>query len=172
MVGGQVVLLVCVDDILVTAPSKTCVQEVKQYLHDLFTIKDLGAAKYFLGIELTRSPGGMLGTQSKYISDIVQDMGLVQAITKNTPLPTGIKLTSECGNLLSDPSRYRRLIGSLLYLSFTRPDVSYAIQQLSQFLQKPCQLHWYAAVHLVKYLRDVLLQKWQIGQVVWRLESH
>ncbi|KAL0417203.1 UNVERIFIED_CONTAM: Retrovirus-related Pol polyprotein from transposon RE2 [Sesamum latifolium] len=123
------------------------------YLHDLFTIKDLGTAKYFLGIELARSSHGMLATQTKYISDIIKDAGLIQAKNTNTPLPTGVKLTSDCGCLLTDPSKYRRLVGRILYLGFTRPDVSHAAQQLSQYLQHPCQSHWDAAVHLVKYLK-------------------
>ncbi|KAL0433956.1 UNVERIFIED_CONTAM: hypothetical protein Slati_2729900 [Sesamum latifolium] len=55
VIGGHIELLIYVDDILVTAPTEACIQEVKKYLHDLFTIKDLGTAKYFLGIELARS---------------------------------------------------------------------------------------------------------------------
>ncbi|KAL0402445.1 UNVERIFIED_CONTAM: putative mitochondrial protein [Sesamum latifolium] len=151
--GGYIALLVYVDDILVTAPTEAHIQEVKMYLHDLFTIKDLGTAKYFLGIELARFSHGMLATQTKYISDIIKDAGLIQAKNTNTPLPTGVKLTSDCGCLLTDPSKYRRLVGRILYLGFTRLDVSHAAQQLSQYLQHPCQSHWDAAVHLVKYLK-------------------
>ncbi|KAL0463357.1 UNVERIFIED_CONTAM: Retrovirus-related Pol polyprotein from transposon RE2 [Sesamum latifolium] len=96
---------------------------------------------YFLGIELARSSEGLLATQNNYIPDILRDMGLAQAKATNTLLPAGVKLTLDCGNLLSDPSRYRRLVGRILYLSFTKPDMSHAAQQLSQFLQRPCQLH-------------------------------
>ncbi|KAL0319242.1 UNVERIFIED_CONTAM: Retrovirus-related Pol polyprotein from transposon RE1 [Sesamum angustifolium] len=104
---SKIALLVYVDDILVSAPSESCIQEVKEYLHDLFTIKDLGIAKYFLGIELARSSQGLLATQTKYISDIVRDTGLTQAKVTNTPLPAGVKFTSDSGALLSDPSKYR-----------------------------------------------------------------
>ncbi|KAL0413994.1 UNVERIFIED_CONTAM: Retrovirus-related Pol polyprotein from transposon RE2 [Sesamum radiatum] len=163
--GGQVALLVYVDDILVTAPSESCIQQVKEYLHDLFTIKDLGLAKYFLGIELARSSQGLLATQTKYISDIVKDAGLTQATATNTPLPAGIKFTPDSGALLPDPSKYHRLVGRILYLGFTRPDISHAAQQLSQYLQHPCQLHWDAAIHLVKYLKGctttVALVSWK-----------
>ncbi|KAL0456364.1 UNVERIFIED_CONTAM: putative transposon Ty5-1 protein [Sesamum latifolium] len=103
--GGQVALLVYVDDILVTAPSESCIQQVKEYLHDLFTIKDLGTTKYFLGVELARSLQGLLATQTKYISDIVKDAGLTQAKATNTPFPAGIKFTSDSGALLPDPSK-------------------------------------------------------------------
>ncbi|KAL0401802.1 UNVERIFIED_CONTAM: Retrovirus-related Pol polyprotein from transposon RE1 [Sesamum latifolium] len=150
---GLIMLLVYVDDILVSAPSDSYIEDVKQYLHHLFTIKDLGPVKYFLGIELARSSQGMLATQSKYISDIVCDLGLEHGKGASTPLPPGIKLSAEEGNLLADPSRYRRLVGRILYLSFTRPDVSHTAQQLSQFLHHPCQSHWNATTHLVRYLK-------------------
>ncbi|KAL2235782.1 UNVERIFIED_CONTAM: Retrovirus-related Pol polyprotein from transposon RE2 [Sesamum indicum] len=80
-------------------------------------------------------------------------MGLMQSKIKNTPLLVGVKLSSQDSDPLPDPSRYRRLVGRLLYLNLTRPDLSYSVQQLSQYLQTPCQIHWEAAVHLVKYLR-------------------
>ncbi|KAL0416136.1 UNVERIFIED_CONTAM: putative mitochondrial protein [Sesamum latifolium] len=149
-------LLVYVDDILVAARTDACIEDVKQYLHHLFTIKDLGLVKYFLGIELARSSQGMLGTQSKYITDIIRDLGLEHGKGANTPLPPRIKLSAEGGTLLIDPSRYRRLVGRNLYLNFTRPDVSHAAQQLSQFLQHPFQSHWNAATHLVRYLKGSL----------------
>ncbi|KAL2249557.1 UNVERIFIED_CONTAM: Retrovirus-related Pol polyprotein from transposon RE2 [Sesamum indicum] len=150
---GQVLLLVYVDDILVSAPSLDYINEVQHCMNNLFTIKNLGIAKYFLGIELAQAPEGLLATQNKYTADIIQDMGLTHATSKNTPLPTGIKLSSNDSEPLPEPSRYRRLIGRLLYLNFTRPDITYGVQQLSQFLHKPCQIHWDAAVHLVKYLK-------------------
>ncbi|XP_020548154.1 uncharacterized protein LOC110011709 [Sesamum indicum] len=118
----------------------------------LFTIKDLGHAKYFLGLEIARSSEGTSVTQQKYIKDIIHDSGLDNANPVHTPLPLGLKLSS-CGTVLEDPESYRRLIGRLLYLGFTRPDVSYGAQQLSQFVHRPCKEHLAAALHLVKYLK-------------------
>ncbi|KAK4399873.1 Retrovirus-related Pol polyprotein from transposon RE1 [Sesamum angolense] len=125
-----VFLLVYVDDVLITSSKESLISPVKDYLHKLFTIKDMGPAKYFLGLEIARS---------------------LQSVV--TPLPLGLKLTSCGGPVLVDPEPYRRLIGRLLYLSFTRPDVSYGAQQLSQFVHRPCQQHLDAALHLVRYLK-------------------
>ncbi|KAL0331150.1 UNVERIFIED_CONTAM: Retrovirus-related Pol polyprotein from transposon RE2 [Sesamum angustifolium] len=69
-----------------------------------------------------------------------------------TPLPPGIKLTSESGALFREPDKYRRLIGRLLYLGFRRPNISFAVQQLSQYLQRPTEQHWHAALHLTTYV--------------------
>ncbi|KAL0297759.1 UNVERIFIED_CONTAM: Retrovirus-related Pol polyprotein from transposon RE1 [Sesamum radiatum] len=150
------VLLLYVDDILVAGTSAELITEVKNYLDRLFTIKDLGVAKYFLGLEVARSPQGIVVTQTKYIKDIVTDTGLANARDATTPLPPGIKFTGSAGAKLTHPDVYRRLIGRLLYLNFTRPDTSYACQQLSQYLQNPCQQHLDAALHLVRYLKGTL----------------
>ncbi|KAL0446013.1 UNVERIFIED_CONTAM: Retrovirus-related Pol polyprotein from transposon TNT 1-94 [Sesamum latifolium] len=129
-----VALLVYVDDILVIAPTEARIQQVKGYLHDFFTIKDLGNAKYFLGLKFARSLQGLLVTQHKYIQDIVKDVGLLKGKSVSTVLPVGMKFSTDSGGALQDPSRYRRVIGRLLYLGFTRPDVCHAAQQLSQFV--------------------------------------
>ncbi|KAL0435394.1 UNVERIFIED_CONTAM: Retrovirus-related Pol polyprotein from transposon RE2 [Sesamum radiatum] len=137
-----------------TVPGHVCdsvlkITAVKNYLDSFFTIKDLGFAKYFLGLELARSTHGLLVTQTKYLTDILRDTHLLDAKTTSTPLPPGLKLTSDAGSLLPDPSPYRRLVGRLLYLGFTRPDVPFVVQQLSQFLQHPRSSHWDAAVHVL-----------------------
>ncbi|KAL2232872.1 UNVERIFIED_CONTAM: Retrovirus-related Pol polyprotein from transposon RE1 [Sesamum indicum] len=151
-----IALLIYVDDILITAASESSIITVKDYLDDLFTVKHLGNAKYFLGLELARSTEGLVVTQRKYTQDILKDVGLNNGRHVATPLPPGLKLTVDTGAALTDPSRYRRLVGRLLYLSFTRPDLCYAVQQLSQHLQHPCEKHWEAAIHVVRYLKGTI----------------
>ncbi|KAK4411317.1 Retrovirus-related Pol polyprotein from transposon RE2 [Sesamum angolense] len=148
-----VALLVYVDDILLTGASEDNLTAVKEYLDRLFTIKDLGTAKYFLGLELTRSSHGLHVTQHKYLQDILLDASMTDAKPASTPFPPGLKLTLDGGSLLPSPDRYRRLVGRLLYLGFTRPDISFPVQQLSQFLQSPRTTHWDAALHILRYLR-------------------
>ncbi|KAL0384763.1 UNVERIFIED_CONTAM: Retrovirus-related Pol polyprotein from transposon RE1 [Sesamum radiatum] len=146
-------LIVYVDDVLLTGNSLPALDAVKHYLDDLFTIKDLGNAKYFLGLELARSNQGTYVTQRKYLLDIVHDCHLDDAKATTTPLPAGIKFDASSGPCLASPERYRRLVGRLLYLGFSRPDISFAVQQLSQFIQCPRQPHWDAALYLVRYLK-------------------
>ncbi|KAK6151368.1 hypothetical protein DH2020_014003 [Rehmannia glutinosa] len=147
-------LLVYVDDVLITGSHSDDIHSLKVYLDGLFTIKDLGFAKYFLGLEIARSETGTYINQRKYILDILTDIGLTNCKPYSTPLPLGLKLTGDAGELLSDPATYRRLIGHLLYLNFTRPDITFAVQQLSQFVNSPRKSHWDAAVHVVRYLKD------------------
>ncbi|KAL2241039.1 UNVERIFIED_CONTAM: Retrovirus-related Pol polyprotein from transposon RE1 [Sesamum indicum] len=100
-----IALPIYVDDILITAASENSIITVKDYLDDLFTVKHLGNAKYFLGLELARSPEGLVVTQRKYTQDIVKDVGLNNGKHVATPLPPGLKLTVDTGTALTDPSR-------------------------------------------------------------------
>ncbi|XP_020555103.1 uncharacterized protein LOC110013287 [Sesamum indicum] len=151
--NGLLALLVYVDDIIVTAPSLELIQTVKDYLHSLFTIKDLDNARYFLGLEIARSSDGLYLAQTKYVHDIIKDTGMSAAKSIKTPFPLGLKLATASGAPLSQPDQYHRLIGRLLYLGFTRPDISHSVQQLSQFLTRPCDAHWRATLHVVRYLK-------------------
>ncbi|KAK6124979.1 hypothetical protein DH2020_041253 [Rehmannia glutinosa] len=146
-------LIIYVDDVLVTGSNPSDIDELKSYLHKMFTIKDLGHAKYFLGLEIARSTSGTYVHQRKYILDILSDVGLLECKPASTPFPQGLKLTGRQGTPLPDSNVYRRLVGRLLYLNMSRPDVTHAIQQLSQFINDPYSAHWDAAIHVLRYLK-------------------
>ncbi|KAK4400618.1 Retrovirus-related Pol polyprotein from transposon RE1 [Sesamum angolense] len=150
---GFLVLLVYVDGVLINGSSQLQIDKVKHFLHSTFTIKDLGPAKYFLGLEIARSTEGLSVTQHKYIRDIILDICLQNSKPATTPLSTGLKLSAHDVVPLHEPEPYRRLVGRLLYLSFTRPDISFGAQQLSQFVHQSGQIHMDAALHLVRYLK-------------------
>lgn len=94
--------------------------------------------------------------QRKYILDLLKDTHMEEALVSAFPLPRGLRLSLEEGELLEDAEVYRRIIGKLLYLNMTRPDISYAVQQLSQFLHAPRQPHYKAALHVLRYLKGSL----------------
>ncbi|XP_056694859.1 uncharacterized mitochondrial protein AtMg00810-like [Spinacia oleracea] len=154
--GEFLVLLVYVDDILLTGTSLTQMQEVKTALDKAFTIKDLGQLAYFLGIEIHRTDKGIFLSQRKYITDILADAGMLDCESAPAPLSCGLKLSTEAGDLLEEPDVYRRLVGRLLYLGITRPDLSYCVQHLSQFVHSPRIPHLRAALHVLKYLKGTL----------------
>ncbi|KAL0349647.1 UNVERIFIED_CONTAM: hypothetical protein Sradi_4113900 [Sesamum radiatum] len=106
----------------------------QMHLNNLFTMKDLGVAKYYLGLKIARSDKGTAVTQSKYIHNLLHDAGVCQGKSATTPLPIGIKFSTETGRVLPNPKSYRSLIGRVLYLGFTHTDIAHAAQQLSQFM--------------------------------------
>lgn len=120
-------LLVYVDDLLITGNDEGEIKSIKEYLHKAFTVKDLRKAQYFLGSEITHRENGMYVNQRKYTLDILTDAGLIGCKPVSTPLPRDLKLRANQGELLPDPNRFRRLIGRLQYLNFTRPDIIYSV---------------------------------------------
>lgn len=125
--GQCTTVLIYVDDMLLTGTSQQQIDEVKGKLDQAFTIKDLGTLKYFPGIEVMRTSSGILLSQRKYIKDIVKTVGLEDTNGASTPLPTGLKLSTDVGTPLAQPDTYRRLVGKRLYLGITRPDISYYV---------------------------------------------
>ncbi|RVW92020.1 Retrovirus-related Pol polyprotein from transposon RE1 [Vitis vinifera] len=150
---GIVVLLVYVDDIVITGSDSALLSQLKTHLSESFHMKDLGSLTYFLGLEVHHSPSGISLNQHKYASDLVATAGLQGATSVDTPMELNVKLRKEEGDLLADPSLYRKLVGSLVYLTITRPDISFAVQQVSQFLQTPRHLHLAAVRRIIRYVQ-------------------
>ena len=100
-------------------------------------MKDLGHLNYFLGLEITHSTDGLYITQAKYASDLLSCAGLIDSKTVDIPVKLNAHLTPSGGKPLSNPSLYRRLVGSLVYFTVTRPDISYVVHQVSQCLSDP-----------------------------------
>nr|XP_021861029.1 uncharacterized protein LOC110800052 [Spinacia oleracea] len=150
------IVVAYVDDLLVTGSNILFIEEVKRTLDNKFTIKDLGELKYFLGIEVTRTDKGILLNQRKYILDLLKTCNMENNNIAPFPLPKGLKLSTMEGPLITDPEIYRIIVGKLLYLNMTRPDISYAVQQLTQFLNEPRTPHLSAALHVLKYLKGTL----------------
>lgn len=116
-------------------------------------MKDLGKFKYFLGIEVARSREGIFLSQRKYALDIVAETGLLGSKPSSIPMAQNHRLVLDTSPLLAKPARYRRVVGRLIYLKVTRPELSYSIHVLSQFMQTPRETHWDAALQVVRYLK-------------------
>ena len=120
-------LLVYVDDIILANSSMTNIVAVKDCLHDKFKIKDLGLLRFFLDIEVARSPMGIHICQQKYALDILVNSEILGCKPVKIPMEHNSRLSKDAGDYLVDPSTYRRLIGRLLYLTIIRPDISYPV---------------------------------------------
>ncbi|KAI9186576.1 hypothetical protein LWI28_018726 [Acer negundo] len=146
-------LLIYVDDILITGNDSISIAETKTFLHSHFHLKDLGKLKYFLGIEFSASKNSIFISQRKYALEIIKDAGLLSAAPVDTPMERGLKL-SDNSDLLKELGQYRRLVGRLIYLTVSRPDITYAVHVLSRFMHQPQRLHMDAALRVVRYLKS------------------
>ncbi|XP_070673914.1 uncharacterized mitochondrial protein AtMg00810-like [Malus domestica] len=146
-------VLIYVDDILLIGNDLQEMERLKTFLLTRFRIKDLGDLKYFLGIEFSRCQKGIFMFQRKYALDILQDSGLMGARPDKFPIEQNLKLTPIDGALLDDPTKYRRLVGRLIYLTVTRPDIVFSVRALSQFMHEPRKPHWDAALRILRYIK-------------------
>uniref|UniRef100_A0A2N9E5K6 Integrase catalytic domain-containing protein n=1 Tax=Fagus sylvatica TaxID=28930 RepID=A0A2N9E5K6_FAGSY len=153
---GTILLLLYVDDMIITGDDLSGIQELKAFLSQNFEMKDLGHLSYFLGLEITSSDDGFYLTQAKYTSDLLSRAGLTDHKILDTPIEFNARLTPSSGELLPDPTLYRQLVGSLVYLTVTRPDISYAVHQVSQFMSAPRSTHYAAVLRILRYLKGTL----------------
>lgn len=161
--NSTTLLLLYVDDIVITGDNPLVITALKKHLHTYLAIKDLGPLRFFLGIEVARSKAGICLNQRKYELELLSDTGMTGYKPFDTPMEQHSKLTTlefdkqietTCSDpLLSDPSSFQRLVGRLIYLTITRPDICFAVQTLSQFMQSPKQSHMNAALRILGYLK-------------------
>ncbi|XP_062120374.1 uncharacterized mitochondrial protein AtMg00810-like [Humulus lupulus] len=148
-------VLIYVDDIVVTSSDSKELEEFIVRLNKVFSLKDLGSLHYFLGIEVFRDSTGLYLTQEKYISELLQRVDMQNLKPSPTPITTS-KISINDGEPMADPSYYRSIIGALQYLSHTRPDISFAVNKLSQFLKRPTNVHWTETKRVLRYLKGTM----------------
>ncbi|XP_030479282.1 uncharacterized mitochondrial protein AtMg00810-like [Cannabis sativa] len=152
--GVFLALLVYVDDIIVATINTSALTKFITTLDAQFKLKDLGPLHFFLGLEIARCPQGISVSQRPFTIQLLKDSGCLGSKPVSTPMEPNIKLSTESGDLLPNPTQYHSLIGKLLYLTITRPDISFAVNKLSQFLQSPRQPHLTAATRILHYLKN------------------
>ncbi len=150
---GVILLVVYVDDIIITGDDSVGISSLKSFLHTKFNTKDLDQLKYFLGIEVSRSNKGIFLSQRKYVLDLLEETGKLGAKPCSSPMIPNVQLTKDDGDPLDDPEKYRRLVGKLNYLTVTRPDITFAVSVVSQFMSSPTDKHWETLEHILCYLK-------------------
>ncbi|GJT07784.1 cysteine-rich receptor-like protein kinase 8 [Tanacetum coccineum] len=147
-----IVVLVYVDDLLITGNDQTQISKLKAKLSLVFHMKDLGELNYFLGLEVCRSSQEIFITQHMYTRELLKEGGVLNNKPYKLPMDPNLNLQADVGTPLPDPKVYRRVIGKLIYLTITRPDICYTVQLFSQFMQSPTFVHMQAVKHVLRYL--------------------
>ncbi|XP_042003672.1 uncharacterized mitochondrial protein AtMg00810-like [Salvia splendens] len=155
-VGKITCLIIYVDDMIITGDDTEEMSELRKNLFNVFEMKDLGQLKYFLGIEVLRSKKGIFINQRKYILDLLAEVGMLDCKPADTPMVQnhGLQMTKEAKP--ADRGSYQRLVGKLIYLSHTRPDIAYAVGVVSQFMHAPQEEHWETTIRIVRYLKGTV----------------
>ncbi|XP_068653982.1 uncharacterized mitochondrial protein AtMg00810-like [Aristolochia californica] len=132
-----VALLVYVDDIIFPSPSSQAIAEIKQFLHTQFKLEDLSCLKHFLSLEIAQSKQGIVFSQCLYTLQFLEDTGYLACKPTVVPMDPKLRLTATEGDLLPNITHYRQLVGKLLYLTLSRPDITFVVHKLTQFLAQP-----------------------------------
>ncbi|KAE8693687.1 hypothetical protein F3Y22_tig00110794pilonHSYRG00085 [Hibiscus syriacus] len=153
---GIIYVLVYVDDIVITGSTLTDVEEVVAMLKDRFSLKDLGELRYFLGIEVKKSGQDVVLSQRKFVKELLEKTGMKNAAGCSTPMIMSTKLSRDEGELINNATEYRSIVGSLLYVCHTRPDIAFSVGQVAQFMNSPRDVHFIAFKCILRYLAATL----------------
>ncbi|GKD44991.1 ribonuclease H-like domain-containing protein, partial [Tanacetum coccineum] len=151
-----IALLAYVDDIIITGNNLSEIEKFKLFLKSKFQIKDLRKLKYFLGIEILNNKDGICLSQRNYCLELLHEYGMLVAKHVNTHLPENTTLNhvdSDDNHLHSNIGNYQRLVGKLIYHTNTRPNISYVVHCLSQFMHAPFESHLDLAFRVLRYLK-------------------
>jgi hypothetical protein len=148
--------LLYVDDIILTASLTWLLERITASLRSEFAMMDKGSLHYFLGIAVTRDSSGMHLSQAKYAAEILDNVGMTAYKSATTPVDMSPKLSASTGPPVADPTEYRSLTGALQYLTFTRPGIVYAVQQVCLHMHDPREQHLAAMKRILRYVKGTL----------------
>jgi hypothetical protein len=149
-------LLLYVDDIILTGNSPAAITSLITQLAATFELKDLGPLRYFLELQIEYGSDCLFVHQRKYITDLLSKFNMPTCKAASTPFSISHKLQPSTEAILSDPTPYRSLVGALQYATFTRPDITYAVNQVCQYMHKPTATHFAAVKRILRYLQGTL----------------
>ena len=151
--GKGAVLIVYVDDIILTGDDCEQLENLKKFMAKEFEIKDLGNLKSFLDMEFTRSKEGIGVSQKKYVLDLLKETGMMGCRPVETPMEPNFKLQPASVDKVRETEKFQRLVGRLIYLSHTRPDIAFPISIVSQFMHSLGPEHFEAVHRILRYLK-------------------
>jgi hypothetical protein len=159
-------VLVYVDDIIVASSNKKAIEQLLHKLSHEFALKDLGDLHYFLGIEVQKVSDGIILTQHKCASDLLQKVGMDNCKLVSSPMSTSEKLSLFEGTPFGhhDSTQYKSVVGALQYLALIRSDISFAVNKVCYFLHAPTTVHWAAVKRILIYLKSCTCIVLKIGR--------
>ena len=151
------------DDLFITGEERL-IARCKKGLASEFEMKDIGLMHYFLGLEVWQEDGHVFLGQGRYAHDILRRFQMDGCNPMSTPMTTNFKKLNAFESKLVDPTLYRQLIGSLMYLVNTRPDISFVVNTLSQYMVEPRRVQWSAAKHVLRYIQVQWTMDWTMSR--------
>nr|GEW33846.1 hypothetical protein [Tanacetum cinerariifolium] len=149
-------ILVYVDDIIVTGNNKGTIYNIICQLGSTFALKDLGPLNYFLGIEIVSHVFVILLSQKMYILELLQSAGLSNCNPVSSPMVTLSSLSLDDSTAFSNLVKYRQVVGSLQYVTLSRPDIDFAVNKVCQYMHASTENHWSVVKRILRYLHGTI----------------
>ena len=156
MTDSLLLFVLYVDDLLIIGYLTLVIAIVKRILHDRFLMMDMGPLHFFLGLEISQDASNIKLSQAKYAQDLIERFHMTECKSAPTPFLLGVKLEDGGDSPMVDNTLYKQLVGSLLYLTHSSPDLSCAVGAVSQFMQEPHELHWKVAELILRYVKGTI----------------
>ncbi len=153
---GIVIIVIYLDDLIVTRDGDADIFDLEKLLKQKFEMKDLGELLYFISIEVIQSPKGIWLLKRQYALNKLFEYGMIGYKPISIPLEQNVKLSANEGDLVEHTTMYKCIMGSLIYMTITRPNLSYVIGVVSQFMQTPRKPHLDAMRCILKYIKHIL----------------
>ncbi|KAM2065116.1 hypothetical protein EV1_027912 [Malus domestica] len=157
-VKDEDILIVClyVDDLIFTGSDPSIFEEFKRVMTKEFEMTDIGLMAYYLGIEVKQNEEGIFISQESYVKEILKKFKMDDCKPISTPMECGVKLTKHDEGERVDPTFFKSLVGSLRYLTCTRPDILYAVGLVSRYMENPTTTHLKTAKRIIRYLKGTV----------------
>ncbi|XP_039827503.1 uncharacterized mitochondrial protein AtMg00810-like [Panicum virgatum] len=154
--GATAYLLLYVDDMILSASTPNLLHRVITRLHDTFAVKDMGPVRHFLGFNVRRNSEGFFLSQTQYAEELLEHAGMANCKPVTTPADTKSKPSNADGELITDATSYRSIAGALQYLTISRPDIAYAVQQVCLHMHAPRDMHQTMLKRIMRYIKGTL----------------
>jgi hypothetical protein len=154
--GRIIIVSIYVDDLIFTGNDEVMLSDFKNSMLREFDMTDLGKMRFFLGIEVLQKSDGIYICQRKYALEVLRRFGMMESNSVGSPIVPGFKISrNEDGNTV-DETYYKQLVGSLMYLTATRPDMMFVICLISRYMTRPMEIHLQAAKRALRYLKGTV----------------
>eukprot|EP00253_Pinus_taeda_P006313 PITA_06313 len=140
--GKILIVVLYVDDFIFTGNDNYLIENFKAVMKEEFEMTNMGLLRYFLGIEVDQNENGIFISQAKYVNEVLERFNMQDNKAAIAPTVMGLKLSKENSSNDFDPNLYKSIVGSLMYLTATRPDIMYAVSLISRFMERPKEAHW------------------------------
>lgn len=154
--GSILIVSLYVDDLIFTGNNEAMFVEFKRSMMNEFAMTDLGKMKYFLGVEVVQGEQGIFINQNKYANEVLARFGMYDCNSMKNLIVPGSRLSKNGGGAAVDATMFKQLVGSLRYLTATRPDLMFSVNLVSRYVEHPTEAHLLAAKRILRYVKGTV----------------